>query len=56
METPFDALNPGNFASFSDEKIRLIKKKYIKIAFIVGITGLILGGWFVYEMSKDDKD
>ncbi len=56
METPFDALNPGNFASFSNEKIRLIKQKYIGIAIIVGIGGLVIGAVLMNEYHKMEEE
>jgi hypothetical protein len=56
MESTFDALNPGHFASFTEEKIRLIKQKYIRIAIVVGISGLVIGAILMNEYNKMENE
>lgn len=56
MESTFDALNPGKFADFTDQKIRFIKRKYAGIALIAGVAGLIIGGVIVYEFMREENN
>jgi hypothetical protein len=54
METTFDALNPGAFQSFTEQKIQTIKLRYIKIAIIAGVIGLLVGGVLEYVYYEDN--
>ncbi len=56
MEATFDALNPEVFQSFTEQKIQTIKLKYVKIAIVAGVIGLLVGGILVYAYYQDDKE